>query len=270
LKKAWLCPFGLALLLGPLCPAAAQGMGADDGGFHGNLSLGAALLPEYEGASSYMAAPYLEGQLSDGNYFARFEGGEFQFNLIDDSAFHAGPLIGYRLGRGDVASGAVSRLSHIRYSITTGGFLEYEHQAKDPRSGERITFSAADGSINTQTGWDLSLRAMAHRPVKFVDPGLIASLEADVDWSSNPYMQTYFGISAPQAAISGLPAFRAGSGFSSAGIAFSLDQFLSHTWSVGLRFHYARLFGDAAGSPVTAIAGARDQFFAGMVAGYVF
>jgi len=48
----------------------------------------------------------------------------------------------------------------------------------------------------------------------------------------------------------------------------NLDQFFSRHWSAGLRFHYAQMLGDAGSSPVTAIAGSRDQYFVGIVGGY--
>lgn len=250
-------------------PAALAQDKSDSGGIKGQVAAGIGLMPDYEGASAYVMTPYLEGELHDGNYFARFEGGALQFNLLDsDSGFHAGPLVGYRLGRGDVANGAISRMDHIRYGITTGLFAEYEHRAQDPRSGERITFSAADGTFNRASGWQLTLRASLHRPVEFIDPGLIAAVEGDLSWANTTYMQTFFGVNARDALLSGLPVYQAHSGMESAGVAFSLDQFLSRTWSVGIRLHYGRLLENAANSPVVKL-GSPDQGFAGLVVGYV-
>ncbi|MGH6828735.1 MAG: MipA/OmpV family protein, partial [Rhizomicrobium sp.] len=234
----------------------------------GQVSLGAGAMPDYEGASAYVLTPYLDGELHDGPYFVRFEGGALALNLLDMGGFHAGPLVGYRLGRGDVSNGEISRMRHIRYSITGGAFAEYEHRADDPRSGERVTLSAADGTLNAQTGWTVVLRALVHRPVEFVDPGLIAAVEGDLTWADSSYMQTFFSVNPVDSAASGLPLFDAGSGMESAGVAFSLDQFLSRKWSVGLRLHYGRLVGDAAKSPVVA-QGSPDQFFGALVVGYV-
>lgn len=270
MRQAWARTLVVVAGLAAALPAAAEtNANGQDGGLQGQVDAGIGLIPDYVGASAYVLTPYLEGQLNQGNYFLRFEGGALMFNLIDDGAIHAGPLIGYRRGRGDVADLAVSRLRHIRFSIETGGFVEYEHLAADPRSGERVTLSVADGVFNYQSGWDAMLRASLHRPLAFIDQGLIASLEGDVTWGSESYMQTYFGIDAPDAAASGLPVFQAGAGLQSLGVAVALDQFLSRNWSVGLRLHYGRLTGDAAKSPVTAIAGSPNQYFGGVVVGYV-
>jgi outer membrane scaffolding protein for murein synthesis (MipA/OmpV family) len=158
---------------------------------------------------------------------------------------------------------------HIEDALTAGGFLEYEHIHEDPRAGERVELAAADSVTGHASGWDITLRGVVYRPVSFVDPGLIASLEADTDWASGNYMQTYFDVTAPDVIRSGLPPYSASEGFKSVGAALSLDQFLSRKWSVGVRFHYARLMNDAADSPVTHIEGSPNQYFVGLVVGYV-
>lgn len=249
--------------------AAQAAQAADEGGIQGYVSLGAGLMPDYEGASKYIVVPYADGQANLGNYFLRFDGGALQLNLIDSDTWHAGPLIGYRMGRGDVYSGAVARMAHIRYSMTEGGFVEWEHLAEDPRSGERITLTAAEGNINRDTGLDITLRGTIHRPLDFINPGFIVSLSADTAFGDGKYMDTYFGVNGPDALASGFPQFRGEAGIRKAGVSISVDQFLSKKWSVGLRLNYERLFGGAADSPVTAIAGSPDQMFGGVVLGYV-
>ena len=250
--------------------AAAQAAKmAAEGGIQGYVSLGAGLMPDYEGASKYIVVPYADGQANLGNYFLRFDGGALQINLLDSDTWHAGPLIGYRMGRGDVYSGAVAAMQHIRYSMTEGGFVEWEHLAEDPRAGERVTLTASEGNINRDTGLDITLRGTIHRPLDFINPGFIVSLSADTAFGDGKYMDTYFGVNGPDALASGFPVFRGEAGLRKAGVSVSVDQFLSETWSVGLRLNYERLFGDAEASPVTAIAGSPDQMFGGVVLGYV-
>jgi outer membrane scaffolding protein for murein synthesis (MipA/OmpV family) len=252
-----------------LVPRAGHAEDADSPGIKGTLALGVGLIPDYEGSSTYKATPYAEARVNLGNYYARFEGGSFRVNLIDSDTFHAGPLIGLRQSRGDVGSNAVAAMDHLSFSATAGGFLEYEHVAQDPRSAERATLTFDDGIAGETGGWTVTVRGVIRRPLDFIDRGLIAAVEADGSWASDRYMQTYFGVSLPDALASGLPPFRAGSGTKSVGVALSLDQFLSRKWSIGARFHYARLANDAADSPITAIAGSPNQFFAGLVIGYV-
>jgi outer membrane protein len=268
------------LLLAGIAKTAAAQTNSDDGAsasaqianhedIQGYVSLGAGLMPDYEGASKYIVVPYAEAQANYGHYFLRFDGGTLQLNVLDDDNWHFGPLLGYRMGRGDVYSGQVARMRHIRYSMTDGAFLEYEHLAEDPRSGERVTLSLAEGNINYDSGLDLTLRGTVHRPLEFIDAGLIASFSIDTSFGDGKYMETYFGVNASDALASGFPGFRAGTGFRKAGFSLSLDQYLSQEWSVGIRLNYERMLSDSASSPVTLSAGSPDQMFGGVVVGYV-
>lgn len=253
----------------PAAAADTDNAGPDNSPWQGYFSAALGMVPEFEGAKSYILLPYIEGRINYDNYYVRVEGSDVRFNVVDDDTFHAGPLIGFRRGRHYVGHNSVSNLQHFDDAETVGGFLEYEHVADDPRSGETVTLSAEDAVIGPHSGWTGVLRANIRRPVEFLDPGFIATLEGDVNWASTSYMTTVFGIDPYHAAASGLPAFAAKSGFESVGVALSFDQFLSRHFSIGLELHYARLLGDAADSPVTSTAGSPDQFFAGVTAGYV-
>lgn len=239
-----------------------------DGSLQGFVTVGVGLIPDYEGSRSYQAIPYLDGRLRVKNYYARFEGGALRFNVIDSATFHAGPLLGFRRGRGDVASKAITRMHHISGSMTAGGFVEYEHVHHDPRAAERLTLTIGDDVTGGDSGWQATLVGIVRRPLSFVDQGFIASFEADMSWSSRSYMQTYFGVTPADAIRSGLPVYSAGAGFKSAGAALAFNQYLSRDWSVGIGLHYAHLMNDAAKSPVTAIAGDPNQYFAGLMVGY--
>ncbi|MDE2183682.1 MAG: MipA/OmpV family protein [Alphaproteobacteria bacterium] len=259
--------FAAACVLVATVPSSAAVEGQSP--WQGYGSVGVGLLPDFEGARTYETLPYVEGRLNYDNYYVRIEGSEVRFNVVDDDSFHAGPLVGFRRGRHDMDNSPVSLLRHYDDTETAGGFVEYEHVADDPRSGETVTLLAEDAIVGAASGWTATLRATIRRPVEFVDPGLIATVEGDIGWASTSYMRTGFGIDPAYAAASGLPAFAPKSGFEVAGVAFSLDQFLSRHWSVGLDLHYGRLLGDAAASPVTAIAGSANQYFAGFTVGYV-
>ncbi|HEX3486042.1 MAG TPA: MipA/OmpV family protein [Micropepsaceae bacterium] len=267
------CLLGIAA--GGICPASAQdqkaamGSADEEKNVHGYISVGAGLLPDYIGSKYYEAIPFVTGRVNYGNYYARFEDGALRFNILDNSSFHLGPLVGFQLDRGSVDSPAVSKMRHLDFSVTDGAFLEYEHVATDPRSSERITLMVADGNINQSSGWTITVRGGITRPLAFINEGLIASIEADTTWGDQPFMRTYFGVNNSDSALSGLPPYIAHSGIEGVGAALSLDQFLSPKWGVGVRFHYMRLLNSAAHSPITQIAGSKDQFFAAFVINYV-
>ena len=241
----------------------------DDSGIKGYISAGPALLPDYVGSKYYEVIPFVSARANYGNYYIRFEDAALRLNVLDSDTIHLGPLVGFQLDRGSVESDAVSRMRHLNFGINDGAFLEYEHIAKDPRSSERITVMVADGNINQSSGWTATVRAGITRPLAFINDGLIVSVEADTTWGDQPFMQTYFGVSNNDALRSGLPVYSAHSGIESIGAALSFDQFLSPKWGVGIRFHYMRLLNSAAHSPVTAIAGSKDQFFTAFVINYV-
>ncbi len=125
----------------------------------------------------------------------------------------------------------------------------------------------ADNAVyGEKGGWTIVTRASIRRPIEAVNPGFIVSLTGDLSWVSRSYMQKYFGVSPSDSLASGLPVFTPSDGFNRVGVALSVDQFLSRHFSIGVRGYYASLIGPAADSPVTADS---NQFFAGLVAGYV-
>jgi outer membrane scaffolding protein for murein synthesis (MipA/OmpV family) len=271
-----LIPFLLGVASLGVCAATAQEQkqdgqpGNQETKIEGYISLGAGVLPDYVGSKYYEAIPFATARVNYGNYYVRFEDAALRFNIIDSNSFHVGPLIGFQLDRGgSVDSPAVARMEHLQFGVTDGGFVEYEHVAQDPRSSERITIMAADGNINQSSGWTITVRGSITRPLAFINEGLIASVEADTTWGDRPFMRTYFGVNNSDAVRSGLPAYIASDGIEGVGVALSLDQFLSPKWGVGVRFHYMRLLNSAAHSPITAIAGSEDQFFAALVINYV-
>ena len=63
-------------------------------------------------------------------------------------------------------------------------------------------------------------------------------------------MQSYFGVSAEQAANSGLSRYEAKSGIKDIGLGLGLDYTPYRNWSVTGGYGYSRLQGDAADSPI--------------------
>jgi len=269
-RRRWINLLAGVSTLGVSAAAAQeQRDSAKDEGIKGYISAGPALLPDYVGSKYYEVFPFVSARANYGNYYIRFEDAALRVNVLDSDTIHLGPLVGFQLDRGSVESDAVSRMQHLNFGLTDGGFIEYEHVAMDPRSSERITLMVADGNINQSSGWTVTVRAGVTRPLAFINEGFIASVEADTTWGDQPFMQTYFGVSSNDALRSGLPAFSAHSGIQSVGAALSFDQFLSPKWGVGVRFHYMRLLNSASRSPVTAIAGSKDQLFTSFVINYV-
>jgi outer membrane protein len=271
-----------ALSFGLTLPALGQDVGsgtesatpelleADGSGLTGFVAVGVSYVSDYEGSDDYDISPYIEGRLEYGNYYARLEGSDIRFTVIDSSMWHAGPMLGYRAGRDAVEDHQVQRLRSIDEALTAGAFVEVEHVGEDPRYGETLTLSITQDVTGFESGFVGTLRGIVRRPALFINPGFIVSLDAEIDFASDDYMGTYFDVSPGDAGRSGLPKYDADGGIKDVGVGLSIDQFLSPSWSIGTRLHYFRMLDDAADSPVVDDAGSADQFFAAVVGGYRF
>lgn len=87
-------------------------------------------------------------------------------------------------------------------------------------------------------------------PWKFHRHGEL-SLAGTLGWADRRYMQTFFGVSAAQAAAARRAEFEAGSGWKSAQLALALDMAFSRHWHLNASVQARRLLRDAAHSPLT-------------------
>ena len=83
-------------------------------------------------------------------------------------------------------------------------------------------------------------------------------------------MSSYFGVSAGDAAQSGLDQFDADEGFKDVALSVSYTYAFGERWSVTGVSRYARLLDDAEDSPVVDDRGDANQFLAGLLANFTF
>src|SRR3546814_20780048 len=69
-------------------------------------------------------------------------------------------------------------------------------------------------------------------------------------WANGKHMNRYFGIDAGEALASGLPLYRAGSGFKDVSGLVTASYRLDAHWNLGATGGVTRLLGDAAVSPL--------------------
>lgn len=275
-------PSGAGVLLATLLlamPAAAQDPAADgaaadtaadsETATEARVVVGGALVPDYFGSDDSDWRPYAEADLIYGNYYAKLRGSRLRANVIDDPNWHAGPFLAYRRDRNDVEDRRIEVMDGIDPAFEVGGFLEYEHSFRpdDPRYAERVRLTVRQDAADAHGGWLATLRGTIQRPI--LRP-LIAAASVGVTWASEDYMNTYFGVSSPDSARSGLAEYEAGAGVRDVNVALALNQFLSRTWSVTGRVAYTRLLGDAADSPVVDDAGTPNQVVVTLGVGYRF
>ncbi len=258
---------GMALLM----PAMGQAAAEEDmpatptPGLHGSVGVGAAVMPQYEGAkdSKTRAMPNINLYYGDTLYFTRMTAGAnlLRFNTQQGVSVTAGPLLALSRGRDQDENAALSGLGDIRRGLDAGGFVRLRkqgwHAVVDVR--QNVTDSGHGATVNFNTGYSVPL-------------GSALRLRAGVDttWASSDYMKTFFGVDALQSAQSGIAQYEASSGFKHVGATLMADYSITREWAGFASLHYKRLLGDAAASPIVATLGERDQVSASVGVKYRF
>ncbi len=88
---------------------------------------------------------------------------------------------------------------------------------------------------------------------------LILNVGPRADFGTGDFMRTYFGVTADEAATSGLREFRPSGGLTSVGFEVGAHYSISNAWGIEGVATYDRLVEDAADSPITGL-GSEDQF----------
>ena len=228
----------------------AVGIGAEPGflgpGWRVSLGAGALLRPDYPGSSDYdlTAIPLVEVVWNDRIFATTRQGVEVGVFLTRDRLFRSGIALDYAFGRDQDDHPRLSGLGDIDGTVRGRAFAS---SGVGPFTlSVFLTQDLADNGHGLTAGADLEYRLrLAPRVTVFAGPG--------VTWANETHMQSFFGVSAAQAARSaaGLPRYDAGAGlrdvrFTLGGIALVTDNIF-----VQPRITLSRLVGDAADSPLT-------------------
>jgi MipA family protein len=225
------------------------------------LGLGAQVVPKFTGSEDLSVGPYWDVDIARGDKPFKFEapGESASFSLIDSSGFEFGPsanLVGSRR-RKDIDV----NMDEVGISVEVGAFAQYWLTP-----AFRVRVEGRKG-VTGHKAWVGSAGAdfVARDGDKYV-----FSVGPRVSWSERKYQNAYFGVNPREAAATGLPAYRAGSGIHAVGAAAGLSYSLSEQWGVMGYAKYDRLIGDAADSPFIRTYGKRDQLSGGLGLTYTF
>ncbi len=226
-----------------------------------SVTLGAAVVvkPKYEGSDEhdYIPIPIVIPRMSDApdenpSAFKRFRQ-RVTFRGLDDvriraltlGRFEAGAVTGYiterdegdgRLlrGLGDIDGGLVAGA----YSGFTLGALQFDAAILEKVTGDDTGY---EWRFGVETEQQITERAT-----------IVARLGTTL--ASEDYMQTYFGVTANQAARSraGLPVYTPEAGIKDVYFELGGTVDLTDRWQLKAGGRYGRLLGDAADSPVVA------------------
>jgi MipA family protein len=243
------------------------------------IGVGGGYVPSYEGSDDYIFTPIgvAFGKISGFSFATRGTG--LSLDLIREAsnapvAFEFGPLVNIRLDRTSrIKDARVRALGELDTAIEPGVFvgirkngLLHEYDSLGFRlSWQKDVTDTHDSTILTpavEYSTPLSERT-------YVQLGL------QMERVGDGYARTYFSVTPAGAVASGLPAYAADGGWKN----WRASLFVAQTLTGDLRHPglslfggaaYSRLKGDFARSPIVAIAGDRDQYYAIAGLSYTF
>lgn len=263
-KTAMILGIATVCTFAALSPATAAASEA-----HGYVAVGGAAIPEFEGADTQQAIPFIAAGVSWGGRYIAVEGVSARADLLASTAWEAGPLASLTFGRDDdVDSLAVRRMAQIDDAIELGGFFARSFQ-NVARSGDALRFEARAVSdvSDVHDGWKSQISAGYAAPI---NDRWRVGLDVAATVTSDEYAATYFSVTPSDAAASGLRRFDAGGGLHDVGLTLTAIYAVTPRWSVMGFAGYKRLLGDAADSPIVDREGSSGQVSAGLSLGRKF
>ena len=241
---------------------------AKAGGF---LGLGVTYRPDYEGSDNYEGKIALFGRynMESGRYISlggtagSERAARLKMNILtSETAWEIGPVIQYRFKRGgNVENNKVSHMQTVPNEQEAGGFVGYHLGSLFlSMTGVYDISGESDGTLFYFNG-------LYRMPV---NDQFEMAVGAQTTWASNDYMETYFGVSGPNAANSGLPRYSADSGLKDAGLGLTGHYKFTKTWGMIGNVSYTRMLNDAKDSPLVKQVGDENQYTAVVALTYNF
>jgi outer membrane scaffolding protein for murein synthesis (MipA/OmpV family) len=223
---------------------------------------GVGIAPDYEGSSDYEAVPVPFADVKFGNgMFVKLLGLNLRANLIPDDMWRLGPVYNYRAERDDVDNNAVDDMKEVSDANELGIFGGF---AID-NWFVSLEFLADTG--DAYDGWYSTLKGGYNW---IINSSWALSIGASTTYADDDYMQTYFGVTAADAARSGLSQYSADSGIKDVGIDLGVNWTITQSWSAKGIASYTQLVGDADDSSPVVNEGDEGQFFGAALVVYTF
>lgn len=225
------------------------------------VGLGAQVEPRYVGSDNSKVGPLFHVDIAHGTK-------EFRFSAPDD-----GPAIALRSAHGlsfglagnierkRKASDVGAPVGDVKRTFEVGAFAQYEWQDSLRIRGQLLKgINGHDGVVG-----EISADKIWRDGDRYV-----FSLGPRVLFADGRYERAYFGVTPAVSLVTGLPAYRPGSGVYAIAGAAGLTYALSDQWGLFGFARYERLVGDAARSPIVRQLGSRNQLSAGAGINYTF
>ena len=233
------------------------------------VGVGGAVLPDYVGSNNYTAgvAPFARIALPKSERYFLLNVTELYFNVLDHPFLRFGPVLNYRFGRDDdVEDSHVKRMTKIDDTIEAGFFMGINWKFNGDRRHRLVADAEALFDVGgVHEGVIGNFSARYWRPLGKMFDGVLG---ASFQFADNKYMNTYFGVSPTDSALSGLPIYQARGGAANFRIFPGVVMHLSPHWHLATGVRYERLVKNAKDSPVVSTVGSPDQWIAGMGVAY--
>ncbi|HTV67721.1 MAG TPA: MipA/OmpV family protein [Rhizobiaceae bacterium] len=219
--------------------------------------------PKFEGSRNYMFSAIPLVSLGKAGPEARFSSrnDNISFAFVDTGRFRAGAVGKLIFGRDSDDEPETAGLSDVRFGGEAGVFAEVY-----PTDWLRLRGEVRHG-IRSHSGVVADLAADA-----FVDLTETVRLSAGprASWGSSDYFDAYYGVTADEAAASGLSAYAPSSGLASVGAGGAVTWQATEKLTASVFGEYSRLMGPAADSSLVRERGSRNQLLIGVSSTYRF
>jgi len=234
----------------------------------GFIALGVAGQPRYDGSDKYQVSPLAFANVKWQGLELQLRGTRARVDLLAESPFQIGPAVGMRANRyNNDATGAVARLADIKTGIEVGGYVGYRFGGDEHGRGEIGFDLTVLKDVNDAHNGIVAIGQVSYAAVR--KSRFFMDVDAQTTFGSRKYMQTYFGITPEQSAVSGLAAYRPGAGLRDVGTGITAGYQFNSRWGLISRIGGSYYVGDVKDSPIVR-AGSKVQIVGGLGVAFRF
>ena len=245
------------MLLAAVCLMAPAAQAADV-----SVGGGIGIAPDYEGSSDYQAVPVPFADIKFGNgMYVKLLGLNLRANLIPSDLWRFGPVYNYRAKRSDVENDQVDDMKSVSDANELGIFGGFEY------NNWFVFLEFLGDTGEAYDGWYSTLKGGYNW---IINNSWALSIGASTTYADDDYMQTYFGVTAGDAARSGLAPYDADSGIKDVAIDLAVNWTITQSWSAKGITSYTQLVGDADDDSPVVDEGSEGQFFGAALVVYNF
>jgi outer membrane scaffolding protein for murein synthesis (MipA/OmpV family) len=250
---------GAVLMTASAAPAQTTAQKEPEQPWRLTIGAGALYAPTYLGSDDYDVdpIPLFDLRYADRVFLSTRDG--LGANLLDSgSNWKAGPVVKYRMGRDQDDDRALRGMGDIDAAGEAGGYVHYDLRPFTIGAEVRQGFGGHEAVIGD---------AFVNWSTKLSD-SLMLTVGPKLTLASKDFTQTYFGVTAGQAARSGYRVYNPDGAFMSYGLGASLRYKLTEQLSLGGFAGIDRIAGDAADSPLVDQVGSPTQGRLGVTLGF--